>query len=56
LNKVLVGEDIAEMEYQPRKCSRPYRLIIVRKNIMSYNGWLKDLFALWEHLRWLRAT
>ena len=32
-NKVLIGEDIAEMEYQPRKCSRPYRLIVVRKNI-----------------------
>ncbi len=32
-NKVLVGEDITEIEYQPRKCARPYRLIIVRKNI-----------------------
>jgi hypothetical protein len=37
-NKVLVGEDIAEMEYQPRKCSRPYRLIIVRKNISVQKG------------------
>jgi hypothetical protein len=35
---VLVGEDIAEMEYQPRKCSRPYRLIIVRKNISVQKG------------------
>ena len=37
-NKVLAGEDIAEMEYQPRKCSRPYRLIIVRKNISVQKG------------------
>ena len=37
-NKVLVGEHIAEMEYQPRKCSRPYRLIIVRKNISVQKG------------------
>jgi hypothetical protein len=26
------------MEYQPRKCSRPYRLIIVRKNISVQKG------------------
>ena len=37
-NKVLVGEDIAEIEYQPHKCSRPYRLIIVRKNINVQKG------------------
>ena len=37
-NKVLVGEDIAEMEYQPRKCSRPYRLVVVRKNISVQKG------------------
>ena len=37
-NKVLVGEDIAEREYQPHKCSRPYRLIIVRKNINVQKG------------------
>ena len=28
-----MSEDIAEMEYQSLKCSRPYRLIVVRKNI-----------------------
>lgn len=33
LNKVLAGESIAEIEYQPVKCERPYRLVIVRKNI-----------------------
>ena len=37
-NKVLIGEDIAEIDYQPRKCSRPYRLIIVRKNISVQKG------------------
>jgi hypothetical protein len=37
-NKVLIGEDIAEVEYQPRKCSRSYRLIIVRKNISVQKG------------------
>ncbi|HEY5705570.1 MAG TPA: hypothetical protein VIS96_08365 [Terrimicrobiaceae bacterium] len=33
-----MAEDIAEMEYQPRKCSRRYRLIIVRKNISVQKG------------------
>ena len=33
-----IGEDIAEIEYQPLKCSRPYRLIIVRKNISVQKG------------------
>jgi hypothetical protein len=37
-NKVLIAEDMAEIEYQPRKCSRPYRLIIVRKNISVQKG------------------
>ena len=37
-NKVLIGEDIAEIEYQPLKCSRAYRLIIVRKNISVQKG------------------
>ena len=37
-NKVLVGEDIAEIEHRPHKCARPYRLIIVRKNINVQKG------------------
>ena len=37
-NKVLLGEDIAEIDYQPLKCSRPYRLVIVRKNISVQKG------------------
>lgn len=37
-NRVLVGEDIAEMDYQPLKCARKYRLVIVRKNISVQKG------------------
>lgn len=37
-NQVLVGEDIAEIDYQPVKCSRKYRLVIVRKNISVQKG------------------
>jgi len=37
-NQVLVGEDIAEIDYQPLKCSRKYRLVIVRKNISVQKG------------------
>jgi hypothetical protein len=38
----------------PMKIVRTARRVIYR--IMSYNGWLKDLFAAWEHLRWLCVT
>jgi hypothetical protein len=37
-NKVLVGEDSTEIDYQPHKCSQRYRLIIVRKNISVQKG------------------
>ncbi len=37
-NQVLVGEDIAEIEYQPLKCQKKYRLVIVRKNISVQKG------------------
>jgi hypothetical protein len=37
-NKKLVGEDWAEIEYQPLKCGRKYRLIILRKNISVQQG------------------
>jgi len=37
-NKKLVGEDLAEMEYQPTKCKRKYRVIILRKNISVQKG------------------
>ena len=38
----------------PAQVVRTGRRVIYR--IMSYNGWLKDLFAAWEHLRRLGAT
>jgi hypothetical protein len=37
-NKKLVGEDLAEIEYQPTKCKRKYRVIILRKNISVQKG------------------
>ncbi|HEY0726194.1 MAG TPA: transposase, partial [Pyrinomonadaceae bacterium] len=47
-NKVLVGEDITEMAYQPLKCSRPYRLIVLRKNVSVQKGER----ALFEEIRY----
>jgi hypothetical protein len=38
----------------PAQIVRTGRRVIYR--IMSYNGWLKDLFAAWEHLRRLCPT
>jgi hypothetical protein len=38
VNKVLVGESIAEFDYQPNKCARSYRLVVVRKNISVQKG------------------
>jgi hypothetical protein len=37
-NQKLVAEDLAEIEYQPIKCARKYRLIILRKNISVQKG------------------
>ena len=37
-NQVLVGEDIAEIDYQPAKCKKKYRVVIVRKNITVQKG------------------
>lgn len=37
-NLVLVGEDIAEIEYQPNLCKQSYRLVILRKNISVQKG------------------
>src|SRR5271165_1133810 len=38
LNKKLVGESVAEFDYQPTKCGRSYRLVVVRKNISIQKG------------------
>ena len=57
------GLDLVKMEFRrflhaivlvPAQIVRTGRRIIYR--IMSYNGWLPDLFAAWEHLRWLKVT
>lgn len=37
-NQVLVGEDIAEIEEQPAKCSRKYRWVILRQNLSVQQG------------------
>jgi hypothetical protein len=37
-NQVLVGEDVAEIQYQPVKCKKKYRVVIVRKNISVQKG------------------
>lgn len=38
LNLRLNYEDIAEFDYQPGKCSRPYRVVALRKNISKMKG------------------
>ncbi len=37
-NRKLVGEALAEIEYQPNKCKRKYRVVILRKNITVKKG------------------
>lgn len=37
-NKQLVGESLAELDYQPGKCSRSYRLVVVRKDVEVSRG------------------
>lgn len=37
-NKKLVGEDLAEIDDQPTKCARKYRVIILRKNLSVQKG------------------
>ena len=38
LNKKLLGESVAQFNYQPFKCGRSYRLVVVRKNISIQKG------------------
>lgn len=38
LNLELNHEDVAEFDYQPGKCSRGYRVVVVRKNITKARG------------------
>jgi hypothetical protein len=37
-NQKLVGEDVAEIEYQPGKCAKKYRIVILRKNLSVQAG------------------
>src|SRR5207244_11088156 len=37
-NQKLVGEALAEIEYQPNQCNQKYRVIILRKNISVQKG------------------
>ncbi len=37
-NMVLVAESFAEFDYQPTKCSRPYRMVVVRKEVQCSRG------------------
>ncbi len=37
-NKKLVGESVAEIQYRPGKCKKPFRLVILRKNISVQKG------------------
>ncbi len=37
-NKRLQGESIAEFDYQPGKCSRSYRMVVVRKEVRVTRG------------------
>lgn len=38
LNLELNHEDVAEFDYRPGKCARPYRVVAVRKNISKSRG------------------
>jgi hypothetical protein len=38
VNLKLNHEDVAEFQYQPGKCERPYRVVVVRKNISKTRG------------------
>ena len=47
-NEKLVGEALAEIEYQPHACRRKYRVVILRKNISVQKG----EYALFEEVRY----
>jgi hypothetical protein len=44
----LMHEDIAELSYQPTKCKRSYRVIILRKSLSVQKGQLR----LWDDVRY----
>jgi len=58
LNKKLVAESVAQFDYQPHKCRRAYRLVVVRKHIRLHKGEVtlseevKYFFYLTNHTRY----
>jgi hypothetical protein len=48
-NLTLNHEDVAEFSYQPKKCQRSYRMVVVRKNITQ----MKGETALFDEIRYL---
>ena len=44
----LVSEDVAEFDYQPGACRRPYRMVVVRKNLSVERG----EWALFDEVRY----
>jgi Transposase DDE domain group 1 len=59
LNQKLVGESVAEFDYQPRKCGRSYRLVVLRKNLSVQRGEkvlledVKYLFYITNHVKYV---
>ena len=45
-NIVLKGEQVAEFDYQPGLCKRPYRMVVIRKDLAIERGgqWLFDKY------------
>ena len=44
----LQGEEVAEFSYQPTKCKRPYRVIVLRKSLSVKEGQMQ----LWDDVRY----
>jgi hypothetical protein len=51
-NLRLISEEVAELEYRPRACSKNYRLVIVRKNLERRDG-QGQLFADYRYFFYL---
>jgi hypothetical protein len=48
-NLRLCGEEVAEFDYRPTACKKPYRMVVVRKNITRAKGELR----LFDEVRYL---
>ena len=58
VNQRLQSEHVAEFEYKPGKCEKPYRVVVVRKNITVEKGgdWLFDEFRYFFYITTLREA